>query len=298
MDTVFPFSICQDCIKISELAILDLLKEEDFVRFCNQLDHYNVEVSALLRQSMSHYGAPTADVFQLIRYCCDFVVGYHAVDVKPEEASPLLESYNPPRDGRAYYFSKDGFQLRNMRSFPIDKERSSNEVPAVRCNKMYPQVSKKGTCYLFLWFCPFHGHCFGYHIIPNAEGRKDPAASLYMFKDKAPEVILYDFACSLDEYARNRESGYYSNTRFFHDVFHGYSHKCGSTFRCDRLKRFKLNSSICEQFNSFLQCIKASARLMSQTHFAFYVQFFIHIWNIEKFTNFNRRLDIQKFGEE
>jgi len=34
---------------------------------------------------------------------------------------------------------------------------------------------------LFLWFCPAHGHCYGFHVIPGSEGRKDPANSLYTF---------------------------------------------------------------------------------------------------------------------
>ena len=43
-----------------------------------------------------------------------------------------------------------------------------------------------------------------------------------------------------------------------------------------------INSEICEQFNSYIQKIKYSARSMNQSHFMFYLQFFIHSWNVQK----------------
>lgn len=300
MDTVLPFVICKDCLDISGKALIGMLEGEEYVKFCDMLDYFNPEISHLLRQSMSSFGAPTDDIFKLIHFCASFVSDYHSKDVIPVNSSMIPGSYNPPRDGRAYYFSKEGCQLRRMRSFPIDKEKKklNDDASVTACSKIYPQVTKRGRNFLFLWFCPLHGHCFGFHIIPESEGRKDPAASLYLFKEQAPEVVIYDFACSLDEYVRNRESGYFSQTRFFHDIFHGFSHKCGSNFRCGRLKGLKVNTSICEQFNSYMQCIKTSAKLMTQTHFTFYAQFFIHLWNIEKFENFNRRLSIVRSGEQ
>ena len=51
-----------------------------------------------------------------------------------------------------------------MRSFPIDMEKEKSN--SALCTKNYPVVGRKGTSYLFLWFCPLHGHCYGYHMIP------------------------------------------------------------------------------------------------------------------------------------
>ena len=79
----------------------------------------------------------------------------------------------------------------------------------------FPIVSKKGITYLFRWFCPTHGHCYGYHIIPGSEGHNDAANTLYNYLHKAPENVFYDFACSLDEYTKNRENESFENTRFF-----------------------------------------------------------------------------------
>ena len=111
--------------------------------------------------------------------------------------------------------------------------------------KEISESQKRDVSYLFLWFCPRHGHCYGFHIIPGVEDRKDPAASLYTHIEKAPDVITYDFCCGLSEYVHNREIGFFKNTRFFHDVFHSYTHKCTPAFRCNKAIGFDgVNSSI------------------------------------------------------
>ena len=48
-------------------------------------------------------------------------------------------------------------------------------------SKLFPKVSCAGFGYMFLWFCPIHGHCYGFHLISGGEGRNDPFASLYKF---------------------------------------------------------------------------------------------------------------------
>ena len=58
----------------------------------------------------------------------------------------------------------------------------------------------------------------------GSEGRKDPSQALYTHLPTAPSIIFYDNACQLEEYFLNRESGYYKNTKFYHDTFHGYGH--------------------------------------------------------------------------
>ena len=112
--------------------------------------------------------------------------------------------------------------------------------------------------YLFLWFSPRHGHCYGFYIIPGSEGRKDPVAALYTHMEIPPKCIFYDHAFSLSEYVKSRESGFFKNTRVFHDVFHGFTHKCLTSFRYADLNCFsQVNTSICEQFNSYIQIIKS-----------------------------------------
>ena len=40
----------------------------------------------------------------------------------------------------------------------------------VKKKKLYPEAAKSGTTYLFSWFDPLHGHCYGFHIIVKSEG--------------------------------------------------------------------------------------------------------------------------------
>ena len=280
-DAIISLPIARKVLSCCEKWLTDSPEQSEVVELSDLLRHHNSQISDLLLKTLS-LGEST---LLLLKSLCLFIIKIHDDDIDPEPSCPIEGSYNPPKHGVAYYFTSHGCKLREVRSFPIDKESSKNfdDVPDVSCMKKFPQVSKKGTSYLFLWFCPLHGHCYGYHLIPGSEGRKDAAKSLYSYMENPPEVVFYDFACSLSEYAKNRESGYFQNTRFYHDYFHGYTHKCTSAFRQDTLAGFKpVNSSICEQFNSFLQCIKTSAKLMNQTHFTFYLQFMIDQWNEKK----------------
>ena len=112
-----------------------------------------------------------------------------------------------------------------------------------------------------------------------------------------PKCIFYDHALSLSEYIKNWESGFFKNTRVFHDVFHGFTHKCSTYLSCADLNYFShVISFICEQFNSYIQKIKSSAKPLSQVHFVFYLQFFIHQWNQSQFKSFEKRYRNRKLG--
>ena len=253
----------------------------------------------LISSRLSSNKKPREYIIQFLDFIIKEAEKINNNNISPEDIQQL-KKYNPPKEGKAYYFNKSGDQLRSPRLFEIDRKKTSkrdnfDDDPDKLCSKSFPMVSKRGTTYLFLWFCPAHGHCYGFHIIPGSEGRKDAANSLYCYLEKAPETIFYDFACSLDEYCKNRETGYFGNTRFFHDIFHGYTHKCSKIFKSNRLLGYDgINTSICEQFNSFLQCIKASCKLMTQEHFTFYVQFFIHQWNIARKRS-SKTLNVNKY---
>ena len=145
--------------------------------------------------------------------------------------------------------------------------------------------------------CPLHGHCYGFHIISGSEGRKDPYASLYSYLECPPKTIYYDYSCNLQEYSLNWESGYYQDVNFFHDIFHGYSHHCSETHDTKRLDGIqKANTEICEQFNSFLQCIKYTSKQMRQDHFVFFLQFFIQMWNDNKKAENDKKVRIKQQG--
>ena len=110
------------------------------------------------------------------------------------------------------------------------------------------------------------------------EGHKDPFSSVFKYMEKAPKHIYYDNACQLSEYCLNREPEFFKHIRFWHDLFHSIGHKCGLNFKSGRIHGLAgINSEICEQVNSFLQCIKYTGSHLSQENFIFFVQFFLHL---------------------
>ena len=205
----------------------------------------------------------------------------HSNDREIPDSSSILLHYNPKLQGCAYYFtSHGGRMIRDLPSYDIAKTKPNIHD----CCKSFPEAARSGTTYLFLWFDPLHGHCYGFHIITMSEVRKDPFASAFLYMETPPNEVFYDFSCQLEEYALNREPMFWRGCRFYHDIFHGFSHKCPCVYMSRRVPSLDvgINSEICEQFNSYIQKIKYTARSMNQSHFMFYLQFFIHRWNVQK----------------
>ena len=143
----------------------------------------------------------------------------HQNNRPPPPIAEILASYSP-LSGTVYYFTESGNQLCQMLKYevcPGHKEKNAlfDDMPKVDdpCNKLFPKVLKAGFGYMFLWFCPIHGHCYGFHLISGGKGRKDPFASLYKYCNEMPDHIYYDFACQLSEYFFNREPELFKNTR-------------------------------------------------------------------------------------
>lgn len=261
------------------------------------LNQISPELKRLLRAaSMTHCQDDRSDVYSFVLYLCDRVLSVHSGDRDAPAPVPLPGTFHPA-SGVAYYFTPTGQQVRKLPRYQINRETRQNQHDdpppgEERCRKVYPQVSRGGYSYMFLWFCPIHGHCYGFHLISGGEGRKDPFASLFKYLECAPEVIFYDNACQLSEYCLNREPAFFKNTRFFHDCFHGFAHKCAKTFRSARLPSLQVNSEICEQFNSRLQCIKYTGTHLSQGRFVFLTQLVLHFWNQEKTQLFRKKLQV------
>ena len=94
---------------------------------------------------------------------------------------------------------------------------------------------------------------------------KDPFSSLFKYKPDAPKELFYDNACQLHEYCMNREPAFFLDTRFWHDLFHSIGHVCGCNYKSRRVLGLEhLNTEICEQVNSFLQCIKYTGSHLSR----------------------------------
>ena len=152
-------------------------------------------------------GVLDVDALSVLRYLSQRIKETHQNDPPAPDCSPIWP-YNPPKYGRAYYFIKEGGQIRYARKFTIDEQGSKRNhddaSTTSKCSKYYLVIALKGTCFMFLWFCPSHGHCYGFHIVNGSEGRKDAANSLLTHLPAAPSTIFYDFSCSLEEYCMNR----------------------------------------------------------------------------------------------
>lgn len=281
-----PTALChQLCSSVGTLSF-QFLSESN-----NEIRRFNIYLSNLIEATRRESTTVQQHVLDLVKYLIQRVQELCALSITPEPPCPLPSTYNPPKNGRFYYFSETGEQLRQPRLFAKDmkkkKKKSStyDDVPdGKHCHKTYGKVRKGSPSYIFFFFCPKHGHCYGGHIIDGKEGRKDPSCALYTHLSTAPKVLVYDFACSMEEYSLNRESGYWMNTRIFHDVFHGCTHICSPMFKVRKAEyNFTMeNTSICEQFNAYIKRIKPSGEHMTQQNFVFYVQYFLHLWNKRK----------------
>ena len=158
-----------------------------------------------------------------VEYLIDPAIEVHHEDSPVQEPSEIVGCYNPEK-GAVYYFTPHGNQVRKQPVYSIgEAKKNYDDVPSVDeiCNKKFLSVSYGGFGYMFLWFCPIHGHCYGFCLIAGWEGRKDPFSSLFKFLPSMHTDIFYDFACQLSEYCLNREPQYFLHTRFWHDLFHG-----------------------------------------------------------------------------
>ena len=174
-------------------------------------------------------------------------------------------SYNPEK-GTCYYSTQHGSQITKQPEYNINpSNKNYDNIPTVDdiCRKTFPSVSYGGFGYIFILVLSYS---WAFHLIQGG-----------------------DFVCGLSECSLNREPKYFLETRFWHDLFHSFTHTCRKCFKSSRICGLAgVNSKICEQFSSYLQCIKNTGSHLSQSHFMFFVQFFIYLWNCEKKTKISK----------
>ena len=149
------------------------------------------------------------------------------------------------------------------------------------CKKKFSGVSYGGYGYMLIWFCPKHGHTYGFHLINKAlKGAGIHFVHCTSFWSICQNIFFYDFVCSLSEYALSRapdcldslDSGMISSMPL--------ATKGGMNFKSGRVDGLEgINTEICEQVNSYLQCIKFTGSHLSQEHFMFFTQFFLYLLN-------------------
>ena len=142
----------------------------------HKINEYNKEVVRLLYLSQIHECVDVVTCFMLC-IISDIDESHH--DNRPaEQAQPIHGTYYPP-GGIAYYFSPSGEQLHKMPDFTVNgtsSQPSYDDNPLVdpMCEKKFSGVSYGSYGYMFIWFCPKHGHTYGFHLINKAEGCRDP----------------------------------------------------------------------------------------------------------------------------
>ena len=282
ISTIIPLK----CIPLLQEIFGKIERNENCSQDLGKMRKYNPHIPDLFWIA-SHAGK-VDELINLFKYFIDRIESVHYKNPNPTEVNEMPNTYDP-RTGTAYYFTEKGNQLRQMPTYKVDMEKEKRKKKEVytleeeECRKKYPLVSFGGYSYILLWFCPLHGHSYGFHLIDGAEGRKDPFCSLLKYIPDMPDELFYDFACSLSEYCLNREPDLFKNTHFWHDLFHAIGHICGINFRSTKVEGLDgVNSEICEQVNAYLQCIKYTGSHLSQEHFVFFLQFFLYILNQEK----------------
>ena len=103
-------------------------------------------------------------VMNFIEYIMDKIQLVHSVNCPVQEPEEIPNTYYPPR-GSAYYFTESGAQVRKLPVHAVDATSTRK--------KNYddnPQVDK--PCHMFLFFCPVHGHTYGFHLIGGGKGVK------------------------------------------------------------------------------------------------------------------------------
>ena len=245
-----------------------------------------------------------SDVCLLLLELHQDVLDIHSADRSETPVEEVPNSYDPS-SGVAYYFTPSGYQVRKLPVYEIDMKSGDNKQASLEddivedrahtCTKKYPVVSRGSYAYIMFFFCPMHGHCYGFHVVPKSEGRKDVFYALLKYLPTAPELLFYDFACSLSQYGLNREPSYFRSIRCSHDIFHAVGHKCPSCFTlASSLSNLSLNTEICEQFNAFIKHVKYTGTHLSFDHFCFFTQFCVYIWNQRKTERHTNRISRQR----
>ncbi|KDR72062.1 hypothetical protein GALMADRAFT_143401 [Galerina marginata CBS 339.88] len=174
-------------------------------------------------------------------------------------------------------------QIRERPSYPgIPYENASDQggkdsIEPDVCHKYYSEYSKKRlTGGLMCVWCS-HSVCYGFHCIPAAEGRNDVFSAIYTRWEKAPRVIIYDFACALQPYCMSREAEFFRDTLFLIDHFHSEEHKCSQAcflapYCNENPELGRANSSAAECGNSGLKKIRKSIGFMRQDRATMQIQ--------------------------
>ena len=133
-------------------------------------------------------------------------------------------------------------------------------------------------------------HIFYLGIQDSGESVQMPFEVLKRF-GKMPRVVVYDFACGLELYAREREPYLFAQTMFLVDKFHTSNHIQNGNTTCSRNHFFRsynnefvsgINSEGAEQINNELRRIAPSLHYFELQRGLVVLSVFAHVHNADK----------------
>lgn len=177
--------------------------------------------------------------------------------------------------------------IRRRPRYPKLKHDQVNEGSkrGATCSKFYGQYGQQRLTGGIMCVWCTHSVCYGFHCIPQGEGRNDVFSAIITRWPEAPKRVIYDFACALGPYCMTREPNFFAKTQFVIDDFHASGHtKCSpaaflkSYAQVDpRLAR--INTSAAECGNGGISRIRKGVSYMGQKRAIMFTQVFISIWN-------------------
>jgi hypothetical protein len=165
----------------------------------------------------------------------------------PEEWLPRP---NPETSGIRYNMSTHGCSVRTSWPLPPSSEKHIDEMGSCAgCSKKRVSLfNHRQRCGLWVYMCMKHETIIGFHVMPQGEGRRDGIYPPYRFMESPPTAIFGDYVCGWEESAMNYVPEFYLLVQFFHDIFHGCTHKCSERFQGKQLPDYcSVNTSLMEQ---------------------------------------------------
>jgi hypothetical protein len=179
-------------------------------------------------------------------------------------------------------------QIRHRPKYPRlkhDQKNDSGGSRGAKCSKYYTRYGEQRlTGGIMCAWCT-HSICYGFHCIPQGEGRNDVFSAMISRWPKAPKRVVYDFARALGPYCMIREPAFFADTLFVIDAFHAKGHtKCApaaflTSYSNIDPRLAHINSSAAECGNGGIMRIRKSVSYMAQECAIQYTKTFLCIWN-------------------
>ena len=157
---------------------------------------------------------------------------------------------NPSITGCRYMLTEHGKSIRSRWAVPKSQKKEDHILGSANgCKKKrFTLIGHRQRAGLWLVVCLRHQTVVGYHVMESGEGRRDAFLPLYRFKEHPPAAFFSDYVCGIEETDLNLQPEFWKHTSFYHDLFHGFAHKCSKRFMSRRHEQFSsLNTSLMEQ---------------------------------------------------